>query len=96
MDVIKYQFTSDEIVNIPVHFSHYEYDSVIGQGTYALVIKAIDLKKGNYVACKLNFRKFLEDPVILNKFEMELRIHKRLNHPNIATIIDVVILILLQ
>ena len=92
MDVVEYKFAEDEMVEIPVHFSHYEYDSVIGQGTYALVIKAIDLKNGNPVACKLNFRKFLSDPRVLNKFEKELRIHKRLIHPNIATIIDIVYL----
>ena len=92
MEVVKYQFASDEIVDIPIHFSHYEYNDIIGQGTYAVVIKAIDLKKGNFVACKLSFRKFLENPVILNKFERELRIHKRLNHPNIAKIIDVIYL----
>ena len=90
MEVVEYKFSPDDTVSIPVHFGHYEYIEVIGNGSFAVVIKAMDLKNKKKVACKLSFRKFLKDPNVLSKFEKELRIHKRLNHPNIAPILDII------
>ena len=92
MEVVEYKFRPNETVNIPVHFGHYQYLEVIGHGSFAVVIKAMDLKNKKKVACKLSFRKYLNNPIILSKFEKELRIHKRLDHPNIAPILEILYL----
>ena len=90
MNFVEYQFASNETVKIPVNFSHYQFKDIIGEGTTAIVILAVDTKNGKTVACKLSYRKFLNDYGALATFEKELRIHKRLNHPSIVPILDII------
>jgi len=61
----------------------YEVQSLIGAGGMASVYKAYDRELQEEVALKM-FRVVVDDPVRLRRFRREMKLHRRLVHPNIV------------
>ncbi|KAM3127297.1 hypothetical protein pb186bvf_020583 [Paramecium bursaria] len=72
----------------------YEFIHQIGNGAFATVYKAKNLETQEIVAIKeidLNSSSIITSPNILKSLEREIEIHKKLNHPNILPLIDVIL-----
>jgi serine/threonine protein kinase len=66
----------------------YRIEREIGRGGMATVYRATDLELGEEVALKV-FRQPLDDAAALARFKQELRLSRRLVHPNIARLYDI-------
>jgi serine/threonine protein kinase len=64
----------------------YQVEALIGAGAMGEVYRARDTKLGRTVAIKVFPDSFTNDPERLARFEREARALAALNHPNIATI----------
>jgi hypothetical protein len=60
---------------------------LIGEGSFGMVIKAIDNKQQNYVAVKIIPKKNVSNEIYLLR---EMNILSKLNHPNIIKLIQVI------
>ncbi|VDP72372.1 unnamed protein product [Echinostoma caproni] len=69
-------------------FKKYEKISKIGEGAYGVVFKCRDHSTGRLVAIK-QFTASEEDPVIRKIAMREIRMLKRLKHPNLVNLIEV-------
>jgi hypothetical protein len=77
--------------NEPSHFvgpgteirERYVIDREIGVGGMATVYRALDRELNEHVALKM-FRVVVPDPVRLRRFQREMKINRRLRHPNIV------------
>jgi serine/threonine protein kinase len=68
------------------HLGVYQVEALIGAGAMGEVYRARDTKLGRTVAIKVLPDSFTNDPERLARFEREARALAALNHPNIATI----------
>jgi serine/threonine protein kinase len=68
-----------------VHNYVIETGSRLGEGTFSVVYRAKDTKKGKEVAMKVTESKMIEKMGIQHLFWEELNIIQRLRHPNIVT-----------
>ena len=64
----------------------------IGAGSFSNVFLAIEQKERKEYALKVVSREVLKDQQILKQFEREIRLLKRLDHPNIIKLFDVIFL----
>ena len=62
----------------------FEIERQIGVGGMGMVYSAIYTKNGKRVALKLLAPGLITDPKVLKRFEREMEILKRLDHPNIV------------
>ncbi|CAH8520448.1 unnamed protein product [Heterobilharzia americana] len=69
-------------------FKKYEKICKIGEGAYGVVFKCRDIKTGQLVAIK-QFTASEDDPVIRKIAMREIRMLKRLKHPNLVNLIEV-------
>ncbi|CAH8484282.1 unnamed protein product [Schistosoma turkestanicum] len=69
-------------------FKKYEKICKIGEGAYGVVFKCRDIKSGQLVAIK-QFTASEDDPVIRKIAMREIRMLKRLKHPNLVNLIEV-------
>jgi eukaryotic-like serine/threonine-protein kinase len=67
----------------------FEISELIGRGGMASVFKAIDLTTGRPLAVKIPFFELESDPASHSRFQRELEISKRLDHPGILKILTV-------
>src|SRR6202158_1442666 len=67
----------------------FEIFELIGRGGMGSVFKATDLATGRPVAVKIPFFELESDPVFYSRFQRELEIGKRLDHPGILKILAV-------
>src|SRR5947209_19085807 len=67
----------------------FEVSGLIGRGGMGSVFKATDLATGGPVAVKIPFFALESDPVFYSRFQRELEIGKRLDHPGILKILTV-------
>ncbi|MGQ0507389.1 MAG: protein kinase domain-containing protein [Myxococcaceae bacterium] len=65
----------------------YQLEKKIGQGGMAVVFRATDLELNEKVAIKL-FTQALQDPSLVGRFKQELKMSRRLVHPNIVRVYD--------
>ena len=77
-------------MEIPKSFGRYVYFKTIGCGASSTVIEAVNTKTGFHYAVKVVSRAYLTESGNFQDFEQELRIHQKLNHPNIVKIHDVI------
>lgn len=75
----------DRILN-----KQYKISAKIGEGGMGVVYKAIDLTLNREVALKMIRPALLDDPDILQRFRREAKVLARLNHPNIATLYNLI------
>lgn len=74
--------------DVPARIGSYEILGVIGRGGMATVYKAIQPSLHRIVAIKVLPKKYLEDPVFVERFHREAQAVAMMNHPNIVQIID--------
>lgn len=74
--------------DVPARIGSYEVLGVIGRGGMATVYKAIQPSLRRIVAIKVLPKKYLEDPVFVERFHREAQAVAMMNHPNIVQIID--------
>jgi hypothetical protein len=65
----------------------YRIESEIGRGGMATVYRALDMELGEEIALKV-FAEGDRDPTSLERFRQELRVSRRLNHPNLVRVYD--------
>ena len=70
----------------------YNIIDTIGAGSFSTVFLALDTKEKKEYALKFVSREVLKDQQILKQFEREIRLLKRLDHPNIIKLYDVIFL----
>ncbi|MCP4871395.1 MAG: serine/threonine protein kinase [Proteobacteria bacterium] len=64
--------------------NRFRIDGPIGEGGYAVVFRATDLELEEAVALKL-FKDETRDPNAVGRFKQEMRIARKLSHPNIVS-----------
>jgi len=62
---------------------------LVGRGGMGSVFKAMDLSSGHSVALKFPFFELESDPAFYSRFQRELEIGHRLNHPGVLKILPV-------
>src|SRR5580704_14991558 len=76
------------------HLGSYEVLAPIASGGMGEVYQAHDTKLGRDVAIKIRPEAFAHDPERLSRFQRESKMLASLNHPNIAAILRMILLIL--
>jgi eukaryotic-like serine/threonine-protein kinase len=66
----------------------YEILEGLGQGGMSEAYKARDRSSGQLVVLKIPFGSIIGDPATFSRYQRELEIGRRLNHPNIQHLID--------
>jgi predicted Ser/Thr protein kinase len=66
----------------------YELLEVVGRGGAGVVYRARDKQRGEYVAVKMLHESVADDPELLQRFEREARVLRRLRHPAIVRLRD--------
>ncbi|KAL5112087.1 Cyclin-dependent kinase-like 1 [Taenia crassiceps] len=69
-------------------FGRYEKLSKIGEGAYGMVFKCLDTQTGDMVAVK-RFNASDDDPLVKKIALREIKMLKRLKHPNLVNLIEV-------
>jgi len=67
----------------------YQYVDNIGKGAYGVVAKYLDRSSGEHVAIK-RMSNLDEDLICLKRAYREVRLLRKLNHPNIVDLVDVI------
>jgi serine/threonine protein kinase len=76
--------------NLPTTFGKYKIEKILGEGSTCVVAQAVDQRTGNSYAVKIVDLKEDISSRLTTSVEREIRILKRLNHPNIIKLIEVV------
>ena len=82
----------DQIPQIPKIVGPYKVECCIGKGGYSWVFQGKNTKTNERCALKVVDRKILQDTILLENFEKELRIYSRISHPGISKYIDTIYL----
>ena len=69
--------------------AHYRLVEFLAKGGMGSVYKAVDLRTGRTVALKLPSDKRLGDPTEMRRFLREAELCRRLDHPNICSLLEV-------
>jgi serine/threonine protein kinase len=80
----------DGLANIPKTFGKYRIGRVIGEGGTSIVAEAFDRETGQSYAVKIIGKGEKMTKNVSAAVEREIRVLKRLNHPNIVKLIEVV------
>uniref|UniRef100_A0A6N2LI45 non-specific serine/threonine protein kinase n=1 Tax=Salix viminalis TaxID=40686 RepID=A0A6N2LI45_SALVM len=70
-------------------FGKYEVGKLLGCGAFAKVYHARDVQTGKSVAIKIINKKKIANPSLMSNIKREISIMRKLNHPNIVKIIEV-------
>ncbi len=77
----------EERINTTI--SHYRILSKLGAGGMGEVYRALDTRLDREVAIKVLPAALTQDPDRLSRFEVEAKVTRALNHPNILTIYEI-------
>jgi serine/threonine-protein kinase len=77
----------DSPVNPGDRLDHFRIDSVVARSDTSTVFHAADLRDASEVAIKVPNPDLKNDPAFLNRFNQEVEIGERLDHPNIIKVI---------
>lgn len=86
--------TSSSALN-PLFAGRYQIKALLGEGGYGTVYRAFDTQLGEEVALKVLRREIIEGPSapgmpsVLDRFRNEVRLARRVTHPNVARMFDV-------
>nr|CDS22677.1 cyclin dependent kinase 1 [Echinococcus granulosus] len=83
-----HEFRGQRPRNNHLLFSRYEKLSKIGEGAYGMVFKCLDTQTGDMVAVK-RFNATDDDPLVKKIALREIKMLKRLKHPNLVNLIEV-------
>ncbi len=67
----------------------YEIEGLLGVGGMGSVYRAFDRELDERVALKVLRRELLGDPVTLERFRREVKLARRVTHPNVARVYDI-------
>lgn len=81
----------DPLIGTKLAGGRYEILDVLGEGGMSVVYKAKQELVDRIVAIKTLKVKMLSDPMLLKRFEREVKTLSRLNHPNIVTVYDCIV-----
>jgi serine/threonine-protein kinase len=68
---------------------HYTIDESLGQGAYAETYRAVDTSTGNTVVLKFPNPQLFADPALFSRYQREVDIAKRLDHPGVQRSMDI-------
>ena len=72
----------------PDHVGPYQIQGLVGEGAMACVYRAEDKRNQKIVALKLVQAGLQKDPEFLARFQREMEISQKLNHPNIVRVYE--------
>lgn len=81
----------DPLIGTMLAGGRYEILDVLGEGGMSVVYRAKQALVDRIVAVKTLKVKMLAEPMLLKRFEREVKTLSRLNHPNIVTVFDCII-----
>ena len=81
----------DPLIGTKLAGGRYEILDALGEGGMSVVYKAKQELVDRIVAIKTLKMTLLADPMILKRFEREVKTLSRLNHPNIVTVFDCIV-----
>jgi serine/threonine protein kinase len=81
----------DPLVGTKLAGGRYEILEVLGEGGMSVVYKAKQELVDRIVAIKTLKMQLLSDPMLIKRFDREVKTLSRLNHPNIVTVYDCII-----
>ncbi len=81
----------DPLIGTKLAGGRYEILDALGEGGMSVVYKAKQELVDRIVAIKTLKMKLLADPMLLKRFEREVKTLSRLNHPNIVTVFDCIV-----
>jgi len=67
---------------------HYQIESLVATGGMASVFRATDTRSGQAVAIKVPHPQAEMDPVFYDRFQREIQVGVKLNHPNLCKVYD--------
>lgn len=73
----------------PLFAGRYEIKALLGEGAYGTVYRATDTALGEDVALKVLRRDMIDAPGVIDRFRNEVRLARRVTHPNVARMFDV-------
>lgn len=72
-----------------VQINHYDLGEELGRGAMGVVFEAVDRRLDRPVAIKFLAPELTRDPAALQRFEREARLAASLDHPNLATVLEI-------
>lgn len=81
----------DPLIGTKLAGGRYEILDALGEGGMSVVYKAKQELVDRIVAIKTLKMKLLAEPMLLKRFEREVKTLSRLNHPNIVTVFDCIV-----
>src|ERR1039457_6925923 len=67
---------------------HYRIDELVARSGMASIYRATDMRTGGSVAIKIPHPDMEADPVLFDRFNREIEIGKRLDHPGVMKVLD--------
>lgn len=67
----------------------YQIEAVIGSGASGQVLRAFDRVTESAVALKILRQEYARDPDLVARFSRELRVGRRIQHPNVCRVFDI-------
>ena len=68
--------------------SHYRIEELVARSGMASIYRATDMRSGRPVAIKVPHPDMEADPVLFDRFNREIEIGKRLDHPGVMKVLD--------
>src|ERR1039457_4771783 len=67
---------------------HYRIEELVARSGMASIYRATDMRSGRPVAIKVPHPDMEADPVLFDRFNREIEIGKRLDHPGVMKVLD--------